>query len=258
MPNKIFWLSLVQHNSQKETVFRDLSPSPKQVLRWIGRVIGILVALSVLIVLILRWVNPPITSYMAQNQIVAWWNHEKHFRLRHQWVGHADMNWTIKVAAITSEDQTFAENWGFDFKQIQKAIEGSGSLKSVRGASTITQQTARNLFLWPAHSFFRKGVEAYFTILLDLLWPKTRVLEVYLNIAQFGPDVYGVQAASRIYFHTTAAHLSKAQSALMVTALPDPDDYSLAHPSSYMLHRRNWVLFYMNKLGNQAYLSRFQ
>ncbi len=245
-----------QTKLQNETTFRDRSPSPKTVFRWIVRIIGVFVLLSILVVLILRWANPPITSYMVQNQILARWNNEKNFKLRHQWVDRQHISWTIKIATITSEDQGFAENWGFDFQQIQKALEGSNSLSTARGASTITQQTARNLFLWPAHSFFRKGLEAYFTILLDFLWPKSRILEVYLNIAQFGPHVYGVQAAGQIYFNTTAAHLSKNQSALMVTALPDPNDYDLAHPSSYMLSRRNWVLLYMNKLGNQAYLQR--
>jgi monofunctional biosynthetic peptidoglycan transglycosylase len=195
---------------------------------------------------------------MVQRRIQAWWKNEKGFKLHHQWVNREKMNWTIKVAAITSEDERFAENGGFDFNQIQKSIEASNSLRDVQATSTITQQTARNLFLWPAHSFLRKGIESYFTILLNLLWPKSRILEVYLNIAQFGPDVYGVQAASRLYFHTTAANIGKDQSALMVTALPDPNDYDLGHPSSYMVHRSNWVLKYMNKLGNQAYLRRFQ
>src|SRR5690625_1915328 len=135
------------------------------------------------------------------------------------------------MAAITSEDQRFADNWGFYLQQIKKALDESASLNTARGASTITQQTARNLFLWPAHSFFRKGIEAYFTILIELLWPKSRILEVYLNIAQFGPDVYGVGAASQIYFLTTPAHFGKSQSALMVTALPSPNNYNLAHPS---------------------------
>lgn len=242
---------------KKKSKSADISPSPKTVFRWIRNIVGGFVAVSILVVLILRWINPPITSYMAQNTIIAWWKNNEDFNLHYQWVNPQDMSWTIKVAAITSEDQRFAENWGFDFQQIKEAIEESSSLKTIRGASTITQQTARNLFLWPAHSFFRKGIEAYFTVLIDLLWPKSRTLEVYLNIAQFGPDVYGVGAASRIYFHTAPAQLGKSQSALMVTALPDPDDYDLAHPSSYMLQRRNWVLKYMNKLGNQAYLRRF-
>lgn len=247
-----------QQSAQEKADSFDLLPSPKTLFRWIGIVIGVFVIVTVIIVVILRWVNPPISSYMAQHVIVAWWNNKPPPRLRHQWIDYENMDWTIKVAAITSEDQRFAENFGFDFKQIQKAIEEAHSLKTIRGASTITQQTARNLFLWPAHSFFRKGIEAYFTVLLELLWPKTRILEVYLNIAQFGPNVYGVAAASRIYFNTTASHLSKYQSALMVTALPDPTDYSLVHPSSYMLQRRQWVLKYMNKLGNRAYLRRLQ
>ena len=229
----------------------------KFVIRWLRNIIAAFVLLSILMVLCLRWVNPPTSSFMMQRRIKAWW-HGQAYQQHYQWVDWDQMDWQIKVAAITSEDQRFAENWGFDFGQIHKAIEESKNLKDMRGASTITQQTAKNLFLWPAHSLFRKGIEAYFTILLELFWSKKRILEVYLNIAQFGDNIYGVQAASRYYFHTTAARLNKSQSALMVTALPDPYDYDLAHPSPYMIRRRNWVLRYMNKLGNQAYLRRIE
>jgi monofunctional biosynthetic peptidoglycan transglycosylase len=195
---------------------------------------------------------------MIQKKLHNWWYNKHPNKLHHQWVDGNHITWRVKMAAITSEDQRFATDWGFNFHQIHKVLEQSKSFSNMRGASTITQQTAKNLFLWPAHSIIRKGMEAYFTILMELLWPKKRILEMYLNVAQFGPNVFGVQAASRLYFHTTAANLTKAQSALMVTALPAPDDYSLAHPSSYMLQRRSWVLKYMNKLGNRAYLRQFE
>lgn len=227
-------------------------------LKWLVKVFLGLIVLSFLVVLSLRWINPPTSSFMLQRQAGAWWNNENQFELYYDWVDWENISWTVKIAAITSEDQRFAEHWGIDFEQVQKAIKESRRGSDLRGASTITQQTAKNLFLWPAQNFIRKGIEAYFAVLMELLWSKKRILEVYLNIAEFGDGVYGVQAASRRYFDTTAAGLSKSQSALMVTVLPSPKRYNLANPSPYMYRRQRWNLEYMNYLGNQAYLQRLE
>lgn len=206
----------------------------------------------------MRWVNPQTTSFIMQRSVTAWWNEEEDFELYYEWTDWDQISSHIKMAAITSEDQNFANHWGIDFSSIQKALEEYEQGSGLRGASTITQQTAKNLFLWPGQSYLRKGIEAYFSLLIELSWPKKRILEVYLNIAEFGNGVYGVQAAAAYYFDTTPSRLSKAQSALMVTALPAPRRYNLASPSGYMLQRRNWVMRYMDLLGNDHYLEKLE
>ena len=227
-------------------------------LRWAIRILVGLFAASILIVLALRWINPPTSSFMLQRQYDAWVSDNDSFELQYQWTRWQNISPHIKMAAITSEDQSFANHWGLDLTSIQQALEEYEEGEDLRGASTITQQVAKNLFLWPAPSFIRKGIEAYFALLMELIWSKQRILEMYLNIVEFGDGIYGVQAAADHYFDTSAARLSKFQSALMVTALPAPKRYNLANPSQYMLERRSWVLRYMDLLGNGAYLKQLE
>lgn len=224
--------------------------------RWLVRIIAGFIIISSLIVLLFRWVDPPTSSFMMQRSVSAWWNGEDQFELYYEWTGWDDMSSHIKIAAIASEDQNFANHWGIDFASVQEALEEYEKGQGLRGASTITQQTAKNFFLWPNQSYVRKGIEAYFSLLMELCWPKKRILEVYLNIAEFGDGVYGVHSASDRYFSTTPARLSKSQSALMVTALPAPKRYNLASPSGYMLSRRDWVMQYMDLLGGPYYLDK--
>lgn len=243
-------------NLSPESVFKEESLT-RQVIRWISRLFLVFVAATMLAVLLLRWINPPTSSYMVQRQIEAWWN-ENDIALQYQWTDWENISTPIKVAAITSEDQNFANHWGLDISSIRKAINEYERGEDLRGASTITQQVAKNLFLWSDKSYIRKGIEAYFALIIELLWSKERILEVYLNIAEFGDGIYGVQAAAQHYFDTTAASLSKWQSSLMVTALPAPKRYNLANPSQYMLQRRTWVLRYMDFLGNSHYLNQLK
>ncbi len=212
--------------------------------------------LSFLAVLSLRWLHPVTSSFMIQRQMEAWLNGKEKFELQYDWIGYQKISPYLKVAVITSEDQRFAEHWGFAFEQIKKAVNNYLNGGELRGASTISQQTAKNLFLYPAQNFFRKGLEAYFTLLMELLLSKERILEIYLNIVAFGDGIYGAKVAANRYFHTSPASLTKIQSALMVTALPNPDEYNLANPSSYMTQRQNWVLQYMRYLGGKNYLNR--
>lgn len=228
------------------------------ILHWAAKIMGIVLLGSIIAVFLLRWINPQTTTFMIQRSISAWWNGEENFELYYEWTNWDQISSHSKMAAITSEDQDFANHWGVDFSSIQKALDEYERGADLRGASTITQQTAKNLFLWPGQSYIRKGIEAYFALLIELYWSKKRILEVYLNIAEFGNGMYGVQAASERYFNTTPAHLSKAQSALMVTALPAPRRYNLAQPSEYMLQRRNWVMQYMDLLGNDSYLKKLE
>lgn len=223
-------------------------------------VAGILsfIYITFLSVLVLKWIAPPTSSFMIQRNIAAWWNNEESFELHYDWADWEEISPYVKVAAITSEDQRFAEHWGLDLEAIQEAVDEYQKGESLRGASTITQQVAKNLFLWPGQSYFRKGIEAYLSLLIEALWSKKRILEIYLNIVEFGNGVYGVKAASETYFNANAQNLNMIQSALMITALPSPRRYNLANPSPYMIDRRNWILQYMFYLGNTDYLKKLE
>lgn len=207
------------------------------------------------LVLAFRWINPPISSYMLQQQYVGTAANENGIEISQEWVAWQDISDYAKLAAITSEDQRFPFHYGFDLEAIEQAIDESQRGEQLRGASTITQQVAKNLFLWQGRSFIRKGIEAYFTLLIELFWSKERILEMYLNIAEFGPGVFGIESAAERYFNTSAHSLSMTQSALMMTALPSPKRYNLSDPSPYMIERRNWILRYMFLLGNTSYLD---
>ncbi len=155
---------------------------------------------------------------------------------------------------VASEDQTFPFNHGFDIPSIRSAIDEAEAGGRLRGASTITQQTARNLFLWSGGGFFRKGLEAWFTVLIDITWPKHRVLEVYANIAELGDGVYGVEAASQAFFHQPASRLTTHQAALLAAVLPDPRDWHADRPSPYIQRRAAWIQQQMRQLGGVSYV----
>jgi len=244
--------------SKNNDTLRDETTWFRRFLLWLSHLAISFFAISIFSVLLLRWINPPSTSFMLQRQYQAWENSEESLELRHDWVSWSQISPAIKIAAITSEDQSFARHWGIDLSSIRKAINEYEQGQDLRGASTITQQVAKNLFLWPASSYLRKGIEVYFALLIEILWSKERILEMYLNIVEFGDGIYGVEAAAQHFFDTSAADLSKWQSALMVTALPAPKRYDLAKPSQYMLERRTWVLRYMNFLGNERYLKKLK
>lgn len=227
-----------------------------KIFKWPGIILFWLWIISIGLVVAFRWVNPPVSAFMIQRTLQAGWNNNQAFHLEYEWVDWENISDYMKVAAITSEDQRFPEHNGFDLEAIEQAIEEKQDGEQLRGASTISQQVAKNLYLWPGHSFIRKGIEAYFTVLIELFWTKQRILEIYLNIAEFGDGIYGVQAAGTTFFNTPAGQLSMMQSALMVTALPSPRRYNLANPSPYMIERRNWVLEYMFYLGNTNYLKK--
>ena len=159
-------------------------------------------------------------------------------RLKHHWVPLDSMSIYMPVAVMASEDQRFLDHNGFDFIEINKTLEERRSGKRFRGGSTISQQTAKNVFLWPKVSWVRKGLEAYFTVLIELLWGKERIMEVYLNSIEMGDGIYGVDAVAQWHFGTTAGQLTKAQCALIAVTLPNPRRFNSANPSSYLLKRR--------------------
>jgi monofunctional biosynthetic peptidoglycan transglycosylase len=212
-------------------------------------------ALSALSVALLRWINPPYSAFMAEKRIEAWAGHDRDYVFRHTWVDLARISPNLPLAVVASEDQKFPEHWGFDVEAIEKAYELNQHSHRVRGASTISQQVAKNLYLWSGRSYFRKGLEAYFTLLIEGLWPKRRILEVYLNIAEFGNGTYGAEAAAERFFHCPAARLSRSDAAILAAVLPNPARYSAAAPSRYVLQRRDWILGQMQALGGPEMLS---
>ncbi len=206
-------------------------------------------------VLILRFVPPWTSAFMVERRIDAWQHGEKDFRLRYHWVPWSRISKQVPLAMVASEDQNFPFHHGFDFGSIRKAIDTAEDGGRLRGASTISQQTAKNLFLWNGRSFVRKGLEAYFTVLLEATWPKRRILEVYVNIAEMGNGIYGVDAAGRTYFHTTPDHLDARQGALLAAVLPNPRRMHADRPSDYVLHRVDWIMQQMQQLGGTAYVT---
>jgi monofunctional biosynthetic peptidoglycan transglycosylase len=222
----------------------------KTVFNWAFRLIaGAIVALFLLI-LLFRWVPVPVTSFMIQDRVASIFSKEKTDRFKYQWVPLTKISRQLQRAAVASEDQLFADHYGFDFNQIEKAFKERqrSRKKRFRGASTITQQVAKNLFLWPGNSWVRKGLEAGITVLLELTWPKKRILEVYLNIAEFGQGVWGAEAAAKHFYRKPAATLNKEQAAMMITVLPAPKKMRIDKPTAYMLRRQQWIMRQMGRI----------
>jgi len=228
----------------------------RRLSRWLLWLLGGWIAVTVLSVLTLRWVDPPTTAFMSSARAQAFLAGDRTYRQRYQWVDYEKISRYAPLAVIAAEDQRFAEHWGFDIKAIDESIRRhrNGDGKRLRGASTISQQVAKNLFLWKRKSFVRKGLEAYFTVLIEALWPKRRIIEVYLNVAEFGRGVYGVEAASRHFFGRPARRLNAEQSALLAAVLPNPLRFKVNAPSRYVRSRQDWILSQMRGLGGRSYL----
>ena len=155
-------------------------------------------------------------------------------RIRYQWADWEEISPQVAIAVVAAEDQKFPVHRGFDVASIKEAMRENPHRRAPRGASTISQQVAKNLFLWPGRNLLRKGLEAYFTVLIELLWPKQRILEIYLNIAQFGPGIFGVRSASEVYFHKSPSQLDLSEAALLAAVLPNPKRFRLESPSDYV------------------------
>ena len=229
---------------------------------WAGRlvrillwsVLGLLVA-SIGLVVLLRFVNPPVSAFMAETTIGARIERDRTYEIRHHWVDLTQISPNLALAVVASEDQKFPDHWGFDVEAIEKAYSLNQHSHRVRGASTISQQVAKNLFLWSGRSYVRKGIEAYFTLLIEGCWPKRRILEVYLNIAEFGYGTYGAEAAAQRYLHKSAARLTRSDAALMAAVLPSPQRFLITAPSAYVQRRRAWILDQMQALGGPEMLD---
>jgi len=232
----------------------------KGLLARLGRALllalGLWAAVTVSAVVAMRWVNPPVTAFMLRDRAEALVRGDAGYTFRHEWRDWNRISKNAALAVVAAEDQQFPAHHGFDFKQIDKALADRERGRRVRGASTISQQVAKNLFLWPGQSWFRKGLEAGLTVLIEFAWPKRRILEVYLNVAEFGRGTWGVQAASRRFFGKDASHLSRAEAALLAAVLPSPKRYRADAPGPYVRKRQAWIQRQMASLGGTAYLAK--
>ncbi|WP_202844526.1 monofunctional biosynthetic peptidoglycan transglycosylase [Luteimonas saliphila] len=233
--------------------------------RWLRRLLLLpvwLVLLSLLQVAVLRFVDPPFSSFMAIRQVDAWLAGERGFRIAHDWRDLEAMTPSLPVALIAAEDQNFATHSGFDLAAIEQARKRNERGGRLRGGSTISQQVAKNLFLWQGSStasrWIRKGLETWYTVLVELMWPKRRILEVYANVAEFGDGVYGAQAAARSFFGRDAGALTPSQSAQLAAVLPSPKRYSAARPGPYVQRRARAIERNMRQIGGAAYLEALE
>ncbi|MFO1352554.1 MAG: monofunctional biosynthetic peptidoglycan transglycosylase [Gammaproteobacteria bacterium] len=206
---------------------------------------------SIMVVSALAWLAPPISSFMLRDYFSA----EQETRLRYDWRPWESISPYMALAAIAAEDQRFPDHFGFDFTEIQRALDGAERGERLRGASTISQQVAKNLFLWPGRSLPRKALEVWFTMLIEGVWSKRRILEVYLNIAELGDGIYGVEAASQQFFHKPAKRLNLEEAALLAATLPNPHLYRAGKPSPHTRRRQAWILRQMRQLGGLSYLD---
>jgi monofunctional biosynthetic peptidoglycan transglycosylase len=222
----------------------------------INTVLSIAIA-SILVVVAFRWLPVPVTAFMIQERFAPG-NEALPLEQRHDWMPWERISKHAAIAVIAAEDQKFLVHGGFDYEQIGKAVSDARRGRRLRGASTISQQVAKNLFLWGGQSWVRKGLEVWFTVWIEFLWPKRRILEVYLNSAQFGRGVWGVQAAGRHFFGKDAARLTREEAALLAAVLPSPTRYRVVSPGPYVRARQVWILHQMQGLGGTAFLRSLE
>jgi monofunctional biosynthetic peptidoglycan transglycosylase len=228
-----------------------------RVFKILLRIVIIFIVLSVLSVIVFRWVPVPVTPLMIM-RCVEQKQEGRDMVLKHDWVPLEEISEKLQLAVMCSEDQNYLKHYGFDFDAIEKAFTFNNKGKKVRGASTISQQTAKNVFLWPGRSYVRKGFEAYFTLLIEAFWSKERIMEVYLNSIEMGKGVYGAEAAAKFWFHKPAKTLTKDEGAALAAVLPNPLKYVANPPSAYISKRKAWIKKQMSFWGNQLNYDKFK
>lgn len=224
----------------------------RKVFRWIWKATLWFIGLSILSVIIFKWVPVPITPLMitraVENKLEG-----KDALLTHDWVSIENISPNLQKAVIASEDGNFLKHNGFDFKAMQKAFKNNQKGKRLKGGSTISQQTAKNVFLWQGRSYIRKGLEAYFTVLIELIWGKERIMEVYLNSIEMGNGVYGAESAARHWYRKSAVDLTKQEAAGIAAILPNPRKYKATNSSSYINRRKDKIVRVMRQIGKIDY-----
>lgn len=224
----------------------------KKIIGFIWKITLWFIGLSILSVFIFKWVPVPITPLMITRAIENKFD-GKEMVLSHDWEPLENISTNLQKAVIASEDGTFLTHHGFDFSAIQKAIRNNEKGKKLKGGSTISQQTSKNVFLWQGRSYLRKGLEAYFTVLIELVWGKERIMEVYLNSIEMGDGVYGAQAASRYWYRKNATDLSKNEAAGIAAILPNPRKFKATNSSSFINRRKDRIAKHMNYVGKLEY-----
>ena len=217
--------------------------------RFIKRLFIVLFMAQLVYIFLLKWINPPITI----TQFLSWVSGHG---LKRDYINRRNISVNTKLAVIASEDQLFPDHNGFDFKSIEKAMKHNQKSKSLHGASTISQQTAKNVFLWQGRSWMRKGLEAYFTFMIEKIWGKKRILEVYINVVEMGDGIFGIEKAAQRYFKKHALNLSRQEAAMIAACLPNPRRYSVRPVSKYVSVRSGWVLRQMNNLQSDPDIQR--
>jgi len=221
----------------------------KRLCKLVLRIILWFFILSIGLTIVYRFVPVFITPLMVIRTFEQAFDSDKKVKFKKDWVGMSSISKNAPQAVFASEDQKFLDHSGFDVKAMEKAWENNKKGKRVKGASTITQQTVKNVFLWPSRTYLRKGLEAYFTVLVELLWSKQRIMEVYLNVIEMGDGIYGIEAASQTYYNKPASKLNRNQAAMIAAVLPNPRRWNPTKPTSYILGRQSWILRQMNNLA---------
>lgn len=229
----------------------------RALLRRLTKLLLWLIASSVLLVLFFRWVPPPVTGLMIERKVESWTGGES-IDLQRSWRPWNELPDDLKMAVIAAEDQKFANHWGFDIAAIRAAFAHNERGGSLRGASTLSQQVAKNLFLWSGRSWLRKGLEVWFTGWIELLWPKQRILEVYLNSVEWGNGIFGAQAAAQHHFGIGASYLSAAQASQLAAVLPNPREWNAGRPGPHVRQRASWIRQQMRQLGGNHYLNQLK
>jgi len=225
-------------------------------LSWLKRAIFALVGLWLAGIILFSFLPVPLSAVMIERQLSAWFSGDFSYVAHSDWVSMDQISSPMALAVIAGEDQKFPTHWGFDVDAIQLALDNNDKEDArVRGASTISQQTAKNVFLWDGRSWLRKGLEAGLTVGIETVWSKRRILTVYLNVVEFGDGIFGVEQAAQHFFHKPASRLTASQAALLAAVLPNPHIYKVNAPSAYVIRRQQWILRQMNQLGGDRFLQ---
>lgn len=225
-------------------------------LKWLKRLLIFVIGVWIAGIVLFSFLPVPFSAVMVERQISAWLSGDFGYVSHSDWVPMSEISSPMALAVMAAEDQKFPEHWGFDVDAIQSVLSKSDQENArIRGASTLSQQTAKNLFLWDGRSWVRKGLEAGLTVGIETVWSKRRILTVYLNIVEFGDGVFGVEEAAQHFFHKPASRLTASQAALLAAVLPNPHLFKVNAPSAYVLRRQQWILRQMGQLGGDAFLK---